>query len=82
VRVADIHDKSLSSGAGMSVRALGSACLYLCSVISLRLSLSAGFLLGAEPDIHWLHRVVGPSQKIESVFSCQSRNNSEEASGG
>jgi hypothetical protein len=30
-RFADLHDKSLSSGAKMSVRALGSACLYLAA---------------------------------------------------
>jgi hypothetical protein len=54
----DIHDKSLSSGARMSVGALESACLYLGSVISSRLSLSAGFLRNAEPEIHSLYRVL------------------------
>jgi hypothetical protein len=59
VREADFHDKSLSSGARISVRALGSACLRLSVFIGSQLSLSAGFLRNAEPDIHSLYRVLG-----------------------
>src|SRR5882724_1366399 len=39
------------------------------------------FLLDREPDIHLLSRPRRALQKIELVISCQSRNNSMEASG-
>ena len=48
VRIADFHDKSLSSGARISVGALERACFDSEQVIGSQLSLSAGFLRGAQ----------------------------------
>jgi hypothetical protein len=45
-------------GRGFPFALWGARVLYLGSVIRSRLSLSAGFLRGAEPDIHSLNRVL------------------------
>ena len=68
VRDADFHDKSLSSGAGISRGAQESAwCSFPQPVHRLAVKpLGAVPAYNAEPDIHSLYRVVlQPSQKIE-----------------
>ena len=73
----------LRQEAKSSPEALGrSAGVNSLSYSARRVGLSAAVPIGEiEPDIHWLAQLVWLSNKIEFVFSCQSRNKSTGASG-
>src|SRR5882724_2794240 len=74
---ADFHDRSLSRGQKLSRRATEErGCKFFLDFSPRVLASQPWFLFQIEPDFHWLspRSASGLGQKIEFVFSCQSRN--------
>ena len=79
-RVRDFHDRSLSRGQKLSRRATEERGVILLILRRVFLASQPWFLFEIEPDFHLLTQLFAAAQKIEFVFSRQSRNLSTGAS--
>jgi len=81
VRLRDFHDRSLSRGQKLSQRATEErGCKSFSILRRMFLASQPRFLFEIEPDFHLLTQLFAAAQKIEFVFSRQSRNLSMGAS--
>src|SRR5690349_19932800 len=74
-RLGDFHDRSLSRGQKLSRRASEERGCKTCLILRrVFLASQPRFLFQIEPDFHLLTQRFAAAQKIEFVFSRQSRN--------
>jgi hypothetical protein len=82
VWLSDFHDRSLSRGQKLSRRASEErGCKFFLILRRVCWPLGRGSYIQIEPDFHLLVQPFRAAQKIEFVYSCQSRNLSTGASG-
>src|SRR5579872_2556126 len=75
VRSRDFHDRSLSRGQKLSRRASEERGCKTCLILRrVFLASQPRFLFQIEPDFHLLTQLFAAAQKIDFVFSRQSRN--------